>query len=375
VGIVAVLLLSAGLFWRTQATRYELQQTYFSYTQEETAALTQDTPPDINLNDIYLWDQKAFRLVSNNKIGDVDASRIYAYLSVAQRDFAVLSYNASGQYLGDISSISQKVLCTFFTKDCGTLSLNEAKGDALSEGISSLVMKRVEERIAKDAAAKPFTLRTGKDLWSGQQPSIGIDAMNRLPWHLSSADEYRPAAPPQVGSETLKDELAATKKALTDITEDQRASVVFWAGGPGTKTPPGIWLNIADQHMKDNDTELETVLHLHADITTAMADAVIAVFDTKYTYLQKRPYMLDGSINTVMPTPNHPSYPSGHATISGAAHTVMTHYFPAKKSLWQQTATVASNTRFWGGIHFAVDNGAGARLGEKVGAKALEQSK
>lgn len=362
------------MYMRSQERTFE--HTYFNYSVAETTALEeQSSSLDINSNDVYFWDQKVFRLVSNNKIGDVDASRIYAYLAIAQRDFAVLSYNATGNYEGSINSVSQKVLCTFFADDCTNLSIDEPV-DELSAKISGLVMKRVAERIAQDTViTKPTSLAVGKDLWSGLQPSIGIDAMNRLPWYLATSDQFRVAPPPNINSDAGKQQLQQTKSALANITDEQRDAVVFWAGGPGTKTPPGIWLNVADQYMKDNDTDLPTVLSLHADLTTSMADAVIAVFDSKYAHLQKRPFMMDGTISTVMPTPNHPSFPSGHATISGAANIILAYYFPENKTYWLQTAEETSNTRLWGGIHFPIDNSVGLDLGEKIGNRALEHLK
>jgi membrane-associated phospholipid phosphatase len=104
-----------------------------------------------------------------------------------------------------------------------------------------------------------------------------------------------------------------------------------------------------------------------------MADAVIAVFDSKYTYQKKRPFMLDPTIKTVMPTPNHPSYPAGHGTISGSAATVLAHYFPANTTEWARLGQEASISRSWAGIHFTIDNSVGYSLGESVAGETLRK--
>ncbi|MGH2374189.1 MAG: phosphatase PAP2 family protein, partial [bacterium] len=104
-----------------------------------------------------------------------------------------------------------------------------------------------------------------------------------------------------------------------------------------------------------------------------IADAVIAVFDSKYTYWVKRPFMMDRSIRTVMPTPNHPSYPAGHSTLSAAAATILSHYFPEATDTWQALAREAGLSRVWGGIHFPMDNEQGLILGDRVAREAIRQ--
>lgn len=374
VSVVVVLLVSGGVAAYTKVRHHQpVQPTYFSYPAADTKELGGLKSTDtIQVYDAYRWDQQVFQLVSSHKIGDVDASRIYAYLAVAQQDFATLASNAKGSFVGSINPVSAAVLCQFFENNCGDLKVDETP-DALTSAITPLIVAQVKARIAADKLmTKPYTLRTDKDSWSGPSPQTGIDAGSRKPWHLTSGSQFRVAPPPSITSSTYVGLLQEVQQSLKNITEKQRSAVVFWAGGPGTKTPPGIWLNIADQYMKDQDAPLETILKVHADTTTAMADAVIAVFDSKYTYQQKRPNMVDTTIVTVMPTPNHPSYPAGHATISAAAYTVLAHYFPSHTSEWKRQADEASNSRLWGGIHFSNDNTTGFALGQKVGNQTLK---
>lgn len=370
---IVLLGIAAIVVWMSLSRSIPMKSTYFKYSDTVHEQLRgKSVSNNINVADIYLWYQRAFRLVSENKLTDVDASRVYAYLAVAQQDYASLAFNTKGGYRGSINPVSQQVLCRFFADECDELALNETY-DEFTRAVTDEVMWQVDGRIQRDkVATKPYTgLRTDKNLWMGPQPSVGIDAMNRLPWHLSEASQFRVPIKNDVTSKSPSEQLAEVKNALAAITDEQRAQVVFWAGGPGTKTPPGIWLNIADQHMKAQASDIEMVLRVHADLATAIADSVIAVFDSKYYYQQKRPFMLDAGIATIMPTPNHPSYPAGHAAISGAAYSVLVHYFPALRDEWFSRANEASNTRVWGGIHFSVDNEAGLALGQKVGNVAI----
>ena len=72
-----------------------------------------------------------------------------------------------------------------------------------------------------------------------------------------------------------------------------------------------------------------------------MADAAIACWDAKYSFVFWLPVTAipladtDGNPDTIadpawtplLVTPNHPEYPSGHSTVSGAAATVLAYYF------------------------------------------------
>ena len=60
----------------------------------------------------------------------------------------------------------------------------------------------------------------------------------------------------------------------------------------------------------------------------AQYDAYIACLDAKYTYWAMRPFQLDKEIVTLFPTPNHPSYPSGHSCVLGAVAATLGDLFP-----------------------------------------------
>lgn len=354
-----------------QATLTNLH-TYFSYTPEELQILTSTDIPHkmTTTQDLYEWEEQAYKLVAKEQSVDVYASKVYAYLTVARRDQLLLTRSIDKDFRGDTAIISKKVLCEFYPRECGSISLKN--GDAFSEKLSEIVMQKVKQRIAQDAArTKEYPLKEGVQYWQSTQPKIGLDAGSYKPWSLERGDQFRVPENSDFARGKFDTQLSLTKKALTSISSDQRKAVVFWAGGPGTKTPPGIWLDLSGEYMIDNHISVEKYMDTQALLSMAMADAVIAVFDSKYTYQIKRPFMIDTSIKTVMPTPNHPSYPAGHSTISGAALAVLAKQLPANTTEWQRLAKEAGNSRVWGGIHYSVDDEQGAILGKRVGEYTL----
>jgi membrane-associated phospholipid phosphatase len=141
-------------------------------------------------------------------------------------------------------------------------------------------------------------------------------------------------------------------------------------------TPPGHWNEIALDLVATQDAGTVQVARLFDVLNTAQADAFIACWDAKFTWWSERPVTairreLDPAWTPLLATPPFPSYVSGHATTSGAASTVLAHFFPRQADELTAMADEAAESRLYGGIHFPVDNATGLTLGRRVGRMAL----
>ena len=177
----------------------------------------------------------------------------------------------------------------------------------------------------------------------------------------------------------------------------------FWEGKAGTPGVPGYWNEIAESAAESRGNTLEQNARLFAEMDVALADAVIAHFDAKYTYNRWRPITAiqlageTGNPDTVadpnwlplLNTPPNPSYVSGHGAVSGAASTVLGNFFGTDDISFSLTsedlpgvthsftsfsaaAAEAENSVVWGGIHFRFDVTAGQTLGQSV-ARFVDQ--
>jgi len=104
---------------------------------------------------------------------------------------------------------------------------------------------------------------------------------------------------------------------------------------------------------------------------SAIYDSLIACFKEKYRYLRARPVHLEPALPTVISTPRHPSYPSGHAALAGAADAVLRYFFPENVAEYSDLLPEVNNARVWAGIHFRGDQNAGAMLGARVAEAVL----
>ena len=203
-------------------------------------------------------------------------------------------------------------------------------------------------------------------------PPAGFQFPGMKPYFLTSAHQFRSAPPPAYLSPDYNAGLA-TVRAISDTrTAEQIASANFWNLPPGTPTALGYWDQRAADYIVEHGLGERSASHVFALTNAAGMDATIGCWDAKYTYLLLRPVQADPLIKVVFPTPNHPSYPSGHSCVSAAAASVLTAFFPEKKAELDQGVADAGMSRVFAGIHYPFDISAGQTLGRSVAAWALD---
>lgn len=366
----ALLALGVGIYYFSSPQ--PTPATYFTYSASDVKSLSQlNSDQVIDTDSLKKWDDVVFDLVKENKLGDAYAAKIYAYLYVAQRDATFISERIKHKPMGSIDPISSRILCLFFTANCLDL-VKYNYSDPYSEALANVVLTKIKTRILADNQhTKPYPEKNSTHYWVGTRPYFAQEVGSWMPWFIKQGSQFRVPPPPAYDSSEWQEQLNLTKSALANITPEQIKSVISWAGNPGTVTPAGIWLVLANNYMWKENLPLNKVLLIRSVLAMGIDDSLIAVFDSKYTYWVKRPNMLDPTIITVMPTPNHPSYPAGHSTISSAASTILDFYLPNNQTYWNKEAYDASMGRVWGGIHFTIDAEQGFILGHKVGEAAI----
>ena len=124
-------------------------------------------------------------------------------------------------------------------------------------------------------------------------------------------------------------------------TAAQSAAALFWNDPGGTAQPPGHWLQIADTVSANQYLDLLDHAREDALVGIALADAGTAVWAVKYQYALWRPteairncngwspvfLTCDPTWSSLIATPPHPDYLAGHPGFSGAAATVLAHFF------------------------------------------------
>jgi membrane-associated phospholipid phosphatase len=113
----------------------------------------------------------------------------------------------------------------------------------------------------------------------------------------------------------------------------------------------------------------------NALIGTAIYDATIAAWDTKYTHNRPRPFNVDKGIKLYAPKAETPSYPCEHSVAAGVAVTLISHFYPALTDSVSRMAQQLMAARVAAGVAFPSDTKAGFELGKKIAAREIEQTK
>jgi hypothetical protein len=224
----------------------------------------------------------------------------------------------------------------------------------------------------------------------------------RAPWRLLSADQFRPAAPPSLASAQWAAEFNEIKllgaREGAQRTPAQTAVARFW-----DFSQPAIYQGIVRSVATQPGRDVLANARLFATAAQAMDDALIAVFDAKYTHHRWRPVTAirnadhDGHDGTqrdpswapLIETPMHPEYPCAHCVLAGAVAEVVKAETRGTPPVLLTTSspTATDGPRSWrdadefanevalariaGGVHFRSATEAGLELGRHVGRWAV----
>ena len=260
---------------------------------------------------------------------------------------------------------------------------------------------------ANDHSQDPmsYTPTPGLGLWvptpPAFAPALEPEWGEVTPFALDAGSQFRPPPPPAPGSDAaVRDFLEIVdigSATSTTRTASQTQTAQFWVA-----TGPQNWNQVARELTAAPGMNAAKAARVYMILNMAGADAMIAAWDTKFTYSQWRPVTAirstldDGSSATVpdpswtplITTPRFPDYICGHATYAGAAESVLTGMFgeqPGELSITSATAGGATHTyqsfheiadevtnaRVWGGIHWRTSCVVGRAVGQQVGNVAL----
>ena len=218
----------------------------------------------------------------------------------------------------------------------------------------------------------PFKPIGGVGHWS-QDPISKLNILlgaywpNVTPFTMTTGDQFRAPPPPALNSKAyskafLQEENVGGDPRFgtpTGRTAAETLTGIYWSydGTPALCAPPRLYNQVARAIvLQQGMSTLPEAGRMLALINTAMADAAISAWDTKWHYQFWRPvtairskdqggnkevtadpswYPLGGqATNTRGPnfSPPFPAYVSGHATIGGALFQIMRHYYPDSTS-------------------------------------------
>lgn len=272
----------------------------------------------------------------------------------------------------------------------------KANGIAVGEevGVGMLVLR------AHDGldVAVPYVQRpAGPGVYEPTAPvaPLGTRMPHVLPLALDKASQFRPDGPPALHSGDYARDFNEVKdlgRVDSSVRSAEQTAVArFWTDHDIPQWNRSL-LRLADARGL---TALETARML-AMAHVAGGDAMIACFDAKYHHLSWRPVHAiqradtDGNSRTapdpmwqpLLPTPNHPEYPSAHGCHTTAIAEALEAFFGPGRfpfsvdslvtgetrdyQRFKDVVAEVSDARVWAGFHFRYSQEDGAKLGRRV---------
>jgi hypothetical protein len=164
----------------------------------------------------------------------------------------------------------------------------------------------------------------------------------------------------------------AEVRAVSDKrTGEQLRIAQYWENLTGAYSA-GLWNEVARRAISAHGLGEPESARILAMMHMVGMDAFIACHDAKYTYWVPRPTQVDPEIRLAIGLPNHPSYPSNHACVSGAMGLVLDGHFPDDDGRYFAMGRQAGESRIYAGIHYRFDLDEGYGIARKLSARALE---
>jgi hypothetical protein len=252
----------------------------------------------------------------------------------------------------------------------------KAKGIKLGQRAAAAILA-----LRTNDGAQHAEPRVGVEFFTGEEPgewrqdpisqlplALGAYWGEVKPFVLKSADQFRVPPPPALRSPAYAAAFDEVKRlggdgvvTPTERTPEQTEIGIYWAydGTPSLCAPPRLYNQIAVQIADQMGSEVVELARLLALVNLALADAAIAVWESKYYYEFWRPVTGireadagtgptgagDGNPATVGDptftplgapasnftgpnfTPPFPAYPSGHAGFGGALFQVLRRFY------------------------------------------------
>lgn len=290
-----------------------------------------------------------------------------------------------------------------------------AFADTLSAAIVAWTKK---DNYAQTRTFAKYTVIDSPGYWA-RTPPLYADAaephwMKIRTMVLDSARQFDVPRPPRfdMTDTTSKyyQEVMLIKRAVENLTEEQRHIAEFWDDNPlrivtaghaslGTKkfSPSGHWMGIVGIAAKQANFDFPSTTYAFAATAIAMFDSFIFCWDEKYRSNYARPETVinryvDPEWRPFLQTPPFPEYLCGHSTLSSTAAETLTAVFGDNFNYTDTTelefgiksrsfksfheAAIENNwARFYGGIHFHNSCITSTEYGKKVGELIVQRLK
>ncbi len=365
------------------------------------------------------WNQRSAQIIGEARIGTPPAVRVMALVQTAAYEAArdaARSAPASAQAVDAAiaaahrATFSQLLPAQRAAVDAAFQSALAAMPDDALRTQQLAVGERAAQRVLAERSAD--LPRTADTYRPHTTPGVYVPTVTpavtqwpqRKPWLLQSVDQFRPGPPPALNSERWARDYNEVK-ALGARDSKQRSTEQTEIGRFWDYSLPVVYHGVVRSVALQPGRDVLANARLFATVAQAMDDAMMAVFDAKYTYNLWRPVTairngdVDGHDGTerdatwapLIDTPMHPEYPCAHCILAATVATVIKAQARERPLPVLSTAspTAQDAVRRWNsvesfmqevalarivaGVHYRNSTEVGLAMGQRIGEWAVSR--
>ena len=213
---------------------------------------------------------------------------------------------------------------------------------------------------------------------------------------LASPDEFPLDPPIAVTTPAYTREINEIKSYQNNITQEQKDIIAYWSVG-GVLRWNEIMRTLVARHNRppyqNEDGSYPApspanpfanpefpfsnppyAARAYAYVSAAQYDALIATWHYKKVYNRPAPFMVDNTLQVLIPKSTLPSYPSEDAVLAGVTVELLKLLFPTEIAFIQQKADEEKLYRIISGANVRSDIDAGISLGRKIASKFISRA-
>ena len=243
--------------------------------------------------------------------------------------------------------------------------------------------KGIEERTDNLPALNPARVDANAGTWT--------------PILLTGPTEFSLAAPIAVSSPDYRVQINEIKSMQADMTEADRQLVKYWSAGAVLRWNEIMrelvaMHNLAPVENPDDSYPFPDpanplayplfpfanppyAARAYAYASSAQYDALVAGYHYKQVYNRPAPYVVDESLQVLVPKTSLPAYPAEDGLVMGAAVEILSLMFPGDQDFIRKKATEHKRARLLTGANVRSDIEAGESLGKDVARKFVARAR
>lgn len=221
--------------------------------------------------------------------------------------------------------------------------------------------------------------------------NIDLDAGDWKPVLLTSSEEFPVAPPLAVNSPAYIAELNEIKGLQRNLSEQDKNIIKYWSAGGVLRWNEILRELVAKYNLPPYQKEDRTypapsaanpfaypffpfanppyAARAYAYVSAAQYDALIAAWHYKKLYGRSAPYLVDSTLQVLVPKSELSSYPSEDAVLAGASVEMLKLLFPGEVAYIQKKADEQRRYRLMAGVNVRSELEAGETLGRLVAQK------